>query len=388
MANPLNISVQNQTCHDIVHCYLVGLSLTSNNQLMVLSSDGKTPYYPPNVTTTGVPLPQDCSIALGKPRSSIILQVPPIAGCRLYFCIGNKLQFFINPGDNGPSLVEPSVTNPSDPNIDFHWSFCELTSGFSQVFANISCVDFAGVPISLSLKTASGSINHVSGMPLNALDNIATALKAQEGIDGQPWTKLIRYGPNGNILRILSPNQAMVTLPGLFRNYYDPYVAAVWQYLATNPLTVDTQGQWGTVTGQVTDGQLVIDGIPFARPSTADVFSCSSGPFAGGANAEANCIIPRLAAAFNRSTLLTSNTTPDPAGPASFYKGPVTNHYSRIVHKQLLDARGYGFPYDDVAASGGPDQGGIVEDECPEMLMIAVGGNGAWADPACPTINC
>jgi hypothetical protein len=388
MANPLNISVQNQTCQDTVYCYLVGLSLTNSNQLMLLSADGKTPYYPPNVTTTCVPLPQDCSIVLGKPGTSIVLQVPPIAGCRIYFCVGNKLQFFVNPGGNGPSLVEPSVTNPSDPNINFHWNFVELTSNSSQVFANISCVDFVGIPLSVSLETASGAINHVSGMPLNAINNIATALKAQQALDGQPWTNLLVHSADGSVLRILSPNQAMITQPGLFSNYFDPYVAAVWTHLATFPLSVDTQAQWGVVAGHIANGQLTIDGIPFAPPTTADIFSCSSGPFACGANAEANCIIPRLAAAFNRSTLLTSAATPDPAGPGSFYREKVTNHYARIVHEQLLDARGYAFPYDDVAASGGPDQCGAVYDGSPELLTIAVGGNGARADPACSTINC
>jgi hypothetical protein len=66
---------------------------------------------------------------------------------------------------------------------------------------------------------------------------------------------------------------------------------------------------------KVQNKQLVIDGIP---PSTGDIFSCSTGPFAWGANAEANCIVPRLAVAFNRGTLLTSGVTPDPTGPSTF----------------------------------------------------------------------
>jgi hypothetical protein len=183
------------------------------------------------------------------------------------------------------------------------------------------------------------------------------------------------------------PQPSQVAQPSLFGDYFEPYVSAVWTHLATNTLTVDTQAQWGTVTGQVANGRLVVDGIPFGRPSTADVFSCSSGPFACGASAEANRIIPRLAAAFNRSTLLASGEAPDPAGPGSFYTEGVTNHYARIVHEQLLDSRGYAFPYDDVAASGGPDQCGAVYDGSPALLTIAVGGNGARADPACTTIN-
>lgn len=52
-------------------------------------------------------------------------------------------------------------------------------------------------------------------------------------------------------------------------------------------------------------------GGTFSPPSAKDIFSSNTGPFATGSNAETNVIIPRLAAAFNRSTLLLSNQTPN-----------------------------------------------------------------------------
>jgi hypothetical protein len=124
----------------------------------------------------------------------------------------------------------------------------------------------------------------------------------------------------------------------------------------------------------VEKGQLVIGGISFNPPSTGDIFSCSTRPFAWGANAQANCIIPRLAAAFTRGTLPTSGATPDLAGSATFHKAPVTNLYARDVHQQLLDAKVHAIPYDDVVAGGGPDQCGAVHYGWPEPLPIAVGG--------------
>ena len=99
-------------------------------------------------------------------------------------------------------------------------------------------------------------------------------------------------------------------------------------------LTVDTQASYGTVTGQVSDGLLTFPGVGvFARPATADIFSCATGPFStAGASGEALAIIPRLAAAFNRSTLLTDSDQPDGENPADYYANPITNHYARIVH--------------------------------------------------------
>ncbi len=63
--------------------------------------------------------------------------------------------------------------------------------------------------------------------------------------------------------------------------------------------------------------------------------------------------MPRLAAAFNRSTLLTDSSQPDGENPADYYTNAITNHYARIVHATARDHRGYAFPYDDVAPTGG-----------------------------------
>lgn len=86
----------------------------------------------------------------------------------------------------------------------------------------------------------------------------------------------------------------------------------------------------------------------------------------------------RLAAAFNRSTLLIDTVEPS-AGPGQYYQNPITNHYSRIVHGANLDGLGYAFPYDDVAPSGGRDQSGAVSDGSPLLLTVAVGGGNATA---------
>ena len=51
----------------------------------------------------------------------------------------------------------------------------------------------------------------------------------------------------------------------------------------------------------------------------------------------------------------------------------MTNHYARIVHAAERDGRGYAFPYDDVAPSGGADQSGSVSSGTPAQLAVTVG---------------
>jgi hypothetical protein len=113
-SSPLQIQLQNSSIYNTVYCYVTGLNLDNNNALMLLGSDGKTPYYPPSPSSTCQPLAQDCSIAMGAPGATTNIQIPHLAGCRIWFSYNSKLTFLVNPG---PALVEPSVTNPSDPNV-------------------------------------------------------------------------------------------------------------------------------------------------------------------------------------------------------------------------------------------------------------------------------
>ena len=204
----------------------------------------------------------------------------------------------------------------------------------------------------------------------------------QQAVDGAGWDQLIEANPNGGgNLRALSPNTGIARNNTLFQGYYDPYVNQIWaKYASPTTLTIDTQAQWATVTGSI-DSQGLLDfgsGLTFAKPATADIFSCSTGPFAASSNIEMGALISRLSAAFDRSTLLVDEVTPS-ATPAEYYQDPVTNHYARIVHAANADGKGYAFPFDDVTPTGGVDQSGAVQDASPQLLTVSVGGQGVGA---------
>jgi hypothetical protein len=373
----LSIALQNQSTSSTVYAYVTGQAIDNNNALFLLMADGQTPYYPTSPSAVGASLSQKCAIPLGAPGSTVNVTIPHIAGGRIWFSIDSTLTFLLNPG---PALVEPSVTNNSDPNININWGFAEFTFNSDQLYANISYVDFVGPPIALTLTTVNSGTQHVSGMPSGGLDQVCSGLQAQTATDGQGWDQLI-VTHNGQNLRALSPNQGMVTNASLFANYYDDYVNQVWTKYTSASLSVDTQASYGTVSAQVspTSGELSFGGSQFSKPSTRDIFTCSTGPFATGSNAETNTIIPRLAAGFNRSTLLASDTSP--SDQSLYYQNAVTNHYSRIVHAANLDGKGYAFPYDDVQPTNGQDQSGEVHAGDPQLFTVTVGGANASVNP-------
>ena len=376
-ASTLNIALQNHTNSPTVYAYITGQALSNNNAVVLLQSDGRTPYYPKSPSSNGAPLGANCAIKLGRPGSSTSVTVPRIAGGRIYFSINNRLTFLLNPSPRGAALVEPSPLNPSDPNINIEWDFCEFTFNEAQLFANITYVDFVAIPIALTLVNTAGATQHITGTAANGLDAVCSALKKQSSVDNNPgWSSLVVPKPGGGNLRALSPNHA--PNPSAFQNYYKSYVDAVYSRYAGMPLSVDTQASYGKVSGTVKNGAFDFGpGGRFAKPSAVDIFSCSTGPFADTAGQRA-AFVPRIAAAFNRSTLLTDAIAPS-TNPSQYYRTSPTNHYARIVHSVNLDGRGYAFPYDDVTPSGGRDQSGAVYDGSPRLLTVTVGGANAGA---------
>ncbi|POR37163.1 Glucan endo-1,3-beta-glucosidase [Tolypocladium paradoxum] len=372
MPATLDVVLRNDTGASQLYAHITG---SDGAGLVVLGADGKTPYRPASPGSTLQPLGADCAIAIGPSGSTRTVSVPRMAGARIWFCKRKPLTFFVNPG---PALVEPSATNPSDANYYLDWAFCEFTWNTQQLYANISFVDFVSMPVSLRLKTGDGSVKTVRGLPPDGLDQVCARLEAQGRVDGKGWEKLvIRCPASGAALRALSPNAGRVLVPGLLDGYYKAYVDAVWAKYAAEDLTVNTQAAWGDVRGRVgRDGKLAFAGVgSFDKPAAADIFSCSSGPFAAGpgVSAEMLNIGARLAAAFNRSTLLVNAAQPEGEKVGTYYKNAVTNHYSRICHETSVAGRGYAFAYDDVGASNAVDQSGFVNDANPRLLTVGVG---------------
>ncbi|KAF4123288.1 hydrolase [Geosmithia morbida] len=345
----------------------------SQGRLAILSDDGTTLNYP---SGPGSSLP--AGIEVGSAGSSRTVTIPRISGGRIWLSQGTPLQFSVN---SGPALVEPSATNVSDPNYQVDWGFCEFTYNDAELYVNVSYVDFVSLPIALQLENEGGSVRRVEGMPADGLDRVAAGVEAQGTKDGNGWEKLVVRSDAGVLLRVLSPNAAAVLFPGLLVDYYAAYVDAVWSKYRGEDLTVNTQYDWGDIVGRVgSDGKLTFGGdssLAFAKPSAADIFSCSTGPFAAGdgVSDERLNIGARIGAALNRSTLLLNARQPEGEKVEDYYKADVTNHFARVCHETAIESRGYAFPYDDVGPSQGADQSGFLNDPNPKVLTIEVGGS-------------
>jgi hypothetical protein len=372
MPDSLNIALKNDSDLDNIHAYVTGIAIQHGGQRCLLKANGKDLYFPKSPSDIGSPLKEDCAIALGKPGNTVNIRIPQIAGGRIWLAEG-KLTFLLNPG---PALVEPSVLNPSDLNASVNFGFCEFTLNNDQLYANISYVDFVPrLPIAITLERASGDVEHVTGMAPDGLDKLADDLRTQSQKDGRPWDKLV-VEHDRRKLRILNATHGNA-VGASFDSYFEKHIDEVWhRYGSGRKMKINTQAGPGVVEGYVNNkGELEIGGEIFHKPTTADILGCNSGPFTTGPSATRNAIIPRLAAAFVRSSLLEAQD--QPSHPNTFYKVDPTNHYARLVHVHNVDGKGYAFAYDDVQPDDGDDQSGKVNAGDPKLFTVLVGGKSA-----------
>lgn len=340
----LPLDLVNTTGNNTVYAYVLGRDPAAGGTWAFIQANGSSLYHPPAPANDQTPLGVDCAIPLNASGAGARrVTLPRLDSGRIYFSVGTKLTFLVN---RGGGLALPSVSNPTDPNANVAHDFCEFTFNSNQLYANITFVDMVSLPIAFQLETGQGP-QTVRGLPADGLSRVAAALRAQSAADGSDWSRLI-VTAGGRDLRVLSPNLAIRGNSALFRGYFDGYVDEVWNKYRSTDLRIDTQFTWGTVTGRVNGDVLAFPGVgSFAKPSTLSIFSCSDAPFTTGNDLMGN-VSARLAAAFNRTTLLDNPHQPTAENPAAFYTRPRTNHYARILHNTTPDHLGYAFPYDDV----------------------------------------
>ncbi|KAI4124730.1 MAG: hypothetical protein LQ347_005616 [Umbilicaria vellea] len=374
----LPLSFINNLSDGIVNAYVTGLDV--NNHLVMLQPDG-TWYYPSAAYATAPqPITANVAIPLGGQGSTTSITLPGyISAGRIWFAEGH-LQFFVVQGGNGPSLVEPSAVNPSDPSAGINWGFVELTNiAQGGLFANISYVDFVGLVLGMILQVRDGSTQSAKGLQADAVSRICSDLIAQSYSDGQPWNQLCMTDNSGNRLRVLAPIDYISLYPNAYGSYWTDYVNRVWSMYSSQPLVINTQAAAGAVNCRVTGDNLYCDGDNrgYSKPTANDIFGCNSGPFAiqGSDNDVHRAVVPRLCAAFNRATLLVGGGNVQPSLDSSHsYTASPSNYFSKVVHNYEVDGKGYAFSYDDVTADGEINESGVVASANPQLLTIVVGG--------------
>ncbi|KAI1127826.1 glycoside hydrolase family 64 protein [Nemania abortiva] len=344
----------------------------------ILGANGQFVY--PQADGTGVPIEINANIALplnGVGQTTQVTLPQALTSARIWFARGQLKFYTVKDGNGVSAIVEPSAANPADPSAGVEWGFIEFNYDGTTIYANISFVDFVGLPLGMGLTLSTGEQQIVQGLQAGSVSNICNNVIQQKNADGQIWDQLCVVSSSGQALRILSPNLYVSANPTGFSGYYDNYVNQVWSQYTNQDLTVNTQTGYGNVACRVSGDQLTCagDNRAYPKPTTADIWGCNTGPFAiiDTDNDIHRAVVPRLCAAFTRSTLLLAGGNVQPSlGQSSYYTTSPTSHYSRIVHNYETNGIGYAFSYDDVNPDG-QNAAGVVAGSNPTNLKVTVG---------------
>ncbi|MEH0843736.1 beta-1,3-glucanase family protein [Micromonospora sp. CPCC 205711] len=368
--SPLPLTVTNHTGRpEAVHLYVLGVDLGTGRLGYVDAAGTFTPWPAGGLPPTPAP---DVAIPGPAEGGSSTLRIPRNLSGRVYFSLGDKLRFALTPD----GLVQPAPWAAGDPNRDILFDWSEFTYTDAGLWLNSSQVDMFAVPHAVSVTGADGATRRTGELVDGGRPRVIDAVRAQPG-----WGGAVQTRADGTVLRVLSPGKAADA--GLLdAGYLDPYIAQAWQAYATRTLTVVPFADRPDVRylGRTTGATMTFtDGsgrqvASFTRPSSADVWDCD-GTLAAPNDLVVGPIARTLCAALHRGTLGTIDTQPG-GGPADFYRGELTNHYSRIIHAAMRDGRAYGFAFDDVQA-----QESLVHDGDPRAAGIELSPFGVGGTP-------
>lgn len=347
----LPMTVRNRTGRfrdDEVFFYVVGTDLATGQQGYV-RADGV--FRPCALSDNGPDGFADLAVPIGA-GGSTSMTLPRMSG-RVYVSIQRRLRFrVVLDGAGRPALQYPAGWVTGDPNFEVLHDCAEFTHSDAGMFCNTTAVDMFSIPLEIQL---SGSRVQTTGA---LVDGGRAAVFA--GVAAVPEFAGLVIGD----LRVLAPGHGLDA--GRFpAGYLDPLIDEAWTTYAGRDLRVRTGDR--SVTGRVVGDALTFDGgvRSFRRPSTRDVLFCD-GALAAPNDGISGPVAAVLGAGLNRSTLPDVADQPTTA-PATFYRRPITNHYSRVVHAAHRDGKAYGFAFDDVA-----DAASYVQDLAPTRFELIV----------------
>ena len=147
---PLSIT-NNSGRADAVYLYVLGVNLNTGRLGYVNAGGTFTPWSGGGNPPTPAP---DVSIAGPGNGGTTTIQVPRFISGRVYFSLGQRLNFFLTPD----GLVQPAPWAGGDSNRDILFDWSEFTYNDAGLWLNSSQVDMFAVPHTVSVTTGSGAV--------------------------------------------------------------------------------------------------------------------------------------------------------------------------------------------------------------------------------------
>jgi len=349
----------------------------ADNQIYVLmiarNSAGKFCYLDKNGTMNLCVSGQDASAYAVRMSDFAGFQFPTFLDSgRLYISLGAPLSIPINSDINGNvGIAFPNIENSADPNINTYFEWVEFAVINNAIWCNTTQVDQFGFPMVMELFTGTGS-SYTSFGKVGMTESRAAIMSAYTASVPAEFQGL------ASTYRILAPIHGSFGSGKANGSYFDAYINSIWSKYTSSPLVITIPQ--GTFTGYVqSDSRLRFtrpsDGLSYyvAKPNSQAVWGglgalASPSPETTGNGPAISielALEAQICAAFHRHVM---DTPADWNTPSKYYLAGPADFFSKFFHDHSINARAYGYCYDDVN-----DQSSTMTCGNPRGIILSIG---------------
>jgi len=298
------------------------------------------------------------------------INIPAIAGCRIFISVKSQLYFYFFGSTGAPSgYSAPNLANSTDPNQGIRYEIIELTNGSNGLWTNTTRVDSYQYPMGLEVWGNNAYYKKVG--ELKTHDQIVAQWKASAPTEFQST-----IDANG-IIKFPSKTPAFQA-GGAYVNYLQPYIDAIWSKYSSADLVfgVANEGVWrGRVSGNTFNFTRSTDGATAVisnKPTNLEAME-GSGVMASGARLDL-VIQAQICAAINRHAIdltVAGGVQQDFSVDSKYYQTALYNWYCKFWHQADISYQQltYAFCYDDVF-----DKSSTINCPSPTSVLITFGG--------------
>ena len=283
--------------------------------------------------------------------------IPAINSARIMFAVGSPMYIKVLLDGNGDvGYAGANIENPSDANQDVTFDFGEMAilpadSSNPGIWINTSRVDQFGFPLKLRVQGQGGYDQTVGEDLSESRASLYSQFISQMPAQFKGLAQTSRADQ-----RIVAPAHDSFRTGQINGNYLQPYIDQMWEKYKSEDL-VFTLPNMGTFTGRVQanntfrftggnqNGTYYING----KLNTSQVMLGEGllNDAVGASHVGVQLQIQaQVCAALNRHVFEQPTRWHD---AAYFYPaGGLANYYAKFWHEHSIDAKAYGFAYDDV----------------------------------------
>jgi len=281
---------------------------------------------------------------------------------RLYVSLGTPLNININSDINGNvGIAFPNIENASDPNINTYFEWVEFAVINNQIWCNTTQVDQFGFPMVMELFQAAGS-------SYNSFGKVGVSDSRTNIYNSWNATVPSEFKGLATTTRILAPLHGSFRAGQAHGNYFDGYINSVWSQYSSSDLVITVPQ--GTFHGRVQgDSRMAftaagVSGTYYVNKPTSEAVWGGLGALATGNTIEL-VLEAQICAAFHRHVIDNASLLNN---VSQYYHAGPADYFSKFWHEHSINARAYGFCYDDVN-----DQSSTLTCGSPRGIVLSIG---------------